>query len=148
MMQMSALPDPYHQPEFYDSVPTKRLLAWIVDTVLIVLLCLLIVPFTAFTGLFFFPMLMLVVGFIYRTLTIAGASATPGMRLMSVEFRGADGHRFDFAQAFLHTLGYSLSMSLPIIQLVSVVLMLTSARKQGLTDMVLGTVCLDRPAQH
>ncbi|MGJ8558402.1 MAG: RDD family protein, partial [Sulfitobacter geojensis] len=41
-------------------------------------------------------------------------------------------------------LGYSVSFAIPVLQLISIVLMLTSARRQGLTDMVLGTVALNK----
>lgn len=137
-------PDPETHPQFYDSIPSKRLFAWLIDTVLIVVICLLIVPFTAFTGLFFFPLLILVVGFIYRCATLAGGSATWGMRLMAMEIRDAQDRPLSGGAAILHTLGYSFSIGMPLIQLVSIVLMLTSARRQGLTDMVLGTVALNR----
>ncbi len=140
------LPDPVTQPEFYADVPMKRLLAWLVDTVLIALICLLILPFTAFTGLFFFPLLMLVVGFAYRVVTIANRSATWGMRLMAIEFRTAQGERFGLGLATVHTLGTSFSFALPVLQIISVVLMLTTARGQGLTDHVLGSVALNRAA--
>ncbi len=143
---MHALPDPDRQPQFYSGIPSKRLLAWVIDTVLIVLICALIVPFTAFTGLFFFPLLVLVVGFAYRVVTLTGGSATPGMRFAAIEFRTQHGERFDLSNAFLHTLGYSISFAFPILQVISVVLMLTNARAQGLTDHVLGTVALARRA--
>lgn len=140
------LPDPDLQAEFYADVPVKRLVAWLADTVLIALISLLIVPFTAFTGLFFFPLLMLMVGFIYRVTTITNRSATWGMRLMAIEFRASNGERFGFGLAVLHTLGLSISFAMPLLQLISIVLMLTTARKQGLTDHVLGTVALNRAA--
>lgn len=139
-----ALPDPESQPEFYSGVPTKRLLAWVVDMALIVALCLLIVPFTAFVGLFFFPVLMLVVGFFYRWATLSGGSATWGMRLMAIEIRRLDGERLDGGTAFLHTMGYSLSMAFFLVQLASMVLMATTFRGQGLSDHLLGTVALNR----
>lgn len=141
---MTHLPDPDTQAAFYDGVAIKRLLAWIVDTVLIVLVALAVVPFTAFTGIFFFPLLILVVGFIYRTTTMAGGSATWGMRLFAIEFRTMHGERFDLGTAFAHTLGYTLSVSIFPAQVVSIILMLTTARGQGLTDHVLGTVALNR----
>ena len=140
------LPDPVIQPEFYADVPMKRLLAWLVDTILIALICLLILPFTAFTGLFFFPLLMLMVGFAYRVITIANRSATWGMRLMAIEFRTAQGERFGLGLATLHTLGTSFSFALPVLQVISVVLMMTTARGQGLTDHLLGSVALNRTA--
>lgn len=142
------LPDPDTQPEFYADVPTKRLIAWVIDTVITVFLAALIVPFTAFTGIFFFPFLMLVAGFIYRTFTIATGSATLGMRLTSIEFRDRTGRRFDLGAAFLHTLGYHISISVFPLQLVSVALMLMSSRAQGLTDHVMGSVAINRVARY
>lgn len=147
MTPYAALPDPDYQAEFYRDVPTKRLIAWIVDMIVIVLICLLIVPFTAFTGFFFFPFLMLVVGFAYRVITLATHSATWGMRLTAIEFRAADGQSFTLPMAFLHTLGYSFSIGMVLVQVLSVVLMLTTSRGQGLTDHFLGTVALNRRAR-
>ncbi len=141
---MTHLPDPDTQSQFYEGVAIKRLMAWLVDTVLIVLVAIAILPFTAFTGLFFFPFLILVVGFVYRTLTLAGGSATWGMRLFAIEFRTMHGERFDIGTAFAHTLGYSISFAVFPAQAVSVILMLTTPRGQGLTDHVLGTVAMNR----
>lgn len=141
------LPDPETQPAFYADIPAKRFIAWILDTILISLLCVLILPFTAFTGVFFFPFLMLVVGFIYRVLTLAGGSATWGMRLVGIEFRAQSGERFDFGAALLHTIGYSISVAMPLLQVISIVLMLASAKKQGLTDHIMGSVAINRTAR-
>ncbi|MEP5731997.1 MAG: RDD family protein [Sulfitobacter sp.] len=137
-------PDPHMQPQFYAGTPTKRLIAWILDMMLIVVICILILPFTGFTGIFVFPFLMLMVGFIYRWSTLTNGSATWGMRLMALELRDAQDRPLDATSAGLHTLGYSISFSIPVLQLISIVLMLTSERRQGLTDIVLGTVALNR----
>ena len=142
------LPDPQTQPEFYEDVAMKRLIAFVLDTVLIALITVLVVPFTAFTGLFFFPFLMAAVGFVYRVISIANGSATLGMRLMAIEFRNASGARFDLGQAFLHTVGLNLSFAIMPLQLVSVVLMATTERGQGLTDHVMGSVAINRPARY
>ena len=56
-------PDPDIQPQFYESVPTSRLLAWVIDIIVTTGLVLLILPFTAFTGLFFLPFLFIILGF-------------------------------------------------------------------------------------
>lgn len=143
-----ALPDPKTQPEFYADVPVKRLVAWVIDMVLIAILCVLILPFTAFTGIFFFPFLILVVGFLYRVVTLANGSATIGMRFVGLEFRTQHGERFEFGHAFLHTLGYSVSLSFGILQVISIVLMLTTSRAQGLTDHVMGTVAINKAARY
>ena len=146
MTQTWSIPDPYHQPEFYADVPLKRLLAWVVDCLLVALLVMVIVPFTAFVGLFFLPALFLVLSFIYRWITLAGGSATWGMRLMAIELRDGYGRRFDAQMAFFHTLGYSVSIAFPVLQIISVVLMVTGSRAQGLTDNMLGTVAINRRA--
>lgn len=141
------LPDPVLQEEFYADTPMKRLFAWFVDMILISLISVAILPFTAFTGIFFFPFLILVIGFIYRVVTLANGSATIGMHLLSIEFRTSSGGKMGLSQAFFHTLGYSISMSMPILQVISVILMLTSARRQGLTDMIMSTVLINKPAR-
>jgi uncharacterized RDD family membrane protein YckC len=142
----STQPDPERHAAFYDGVLTKRFLAWVIDLVLIALVTAIIVPFTAFTALFFLPGLFLFVGFVYRWGTLSGRSATWGMRLMNIEFMDQQGQRFDAVTAFLHTLGYSLSMGFVVPQVASVVLMLTTARGQGLSDLVLGTIAINTPS--
>ena len=141
---MTALPDPHHQPEFYAAVPTKRLIAWIVDTAIVFAICLLISLLTLFAGLFIWVALWLVVGFAYRVVTISRGSATWGMRLCAIELRDSRGERLDSGQALMHTLGYSVSVAIPVIQVASIVLMLITERKQGVTDLILGTVMLNR----
>lgn len=140
------LPDPVVQPEFYDSVPIKRGIAWLIDAALILALVVPIVVMTLFVALWFLPLLFFVVGFIYRVATITGGSATWGMRVMSIEFRDSRGEHFDFSQAFMHTLGYTVSISVFPLQLISIAMMFVTERGQGLTDMLLGTVAINRRA--
>lgn len=143
-MTFSDHPDPQYQQGFYDNVPSKRLVAWVIDSVLVLILCVLLVPFTGFLGLLVWPAFWMVIGFAYRVVTLSMGSATWGMKAMSIELRDAQGERLDLSQAFLHTLGYSVSIAVPILQVISIVLMLTSDRKQGLTDMLMGTVAINR----
>ena len=138
------LPDPDRHAAFYDGVALKRGLAWVVDTVFVTLIVALVTLFTAFTALFFLPLLWLTVGFVYRWATLSGRSATWGMRLMGIEFLDRTGQRFDAATAFVHTAGYSLSMAFVLPQVISVGLMCLSRRGQGLSDMVLGSVAVNR----
>lgn len=143
----SGLPDPHYNGEFYADVPVKRLIAWVVDGLITFLITVAVLPFTAFTGLFFFPFLFMMIGFAYRVVTIAGGSATWGMRLVSIDLRDSRGERFDLGLAFVHTLLYSVFFSTFILQIGSVVLMLTGDRAQGLHDHVLGTAAINRPAR-
>ncbi|WP_245895462.1 RDD family protein [Rhodovulum kholense] len=140
------LPDPALQPEFYADVPSKRLAAWVIDVVLILILSLLALPFTAFTAIFFLPLFFTLVGFGYRTVTLARGSATWGMRIMAIEIRTARGEKLDLTTAALHTLAYSACITFLLPQLASVILMLTGARAQGLPDFLLGTAAINRPA--
>ncbi|MCA8880687.1 MAG: RDD family protein [Rhodobacteraceae bacterium] len=138
------LPDPDTHGEFYAATTMKRFFAWIVDTVLILLLSLVAIPFTAFVGLFFFALLFLMVSLVYRIAAIAAWSATPGMLLAGLELRTARGERFDAATAAAHTILYLVMMSFFVLQAVSILLMLTSARGQGLHDHLLGTAAINR----
>lgn len=126
----------------YAGVPFRRGIAWVLDMILIALLCTLILPFTAFTGVFFFPVLMLVTGFIYRWFTIAGGSSTWGMRIMGIGLRDHHGAELSSGLALAHTFGYSISVAIPPLQLISVILMLVTPRGQGLTDHLLGTTAI------
>ncbi|MEO1381406.1 MAG: RDD family protein, partial [Pseudomonadota bacterium] len=54
----------------------------------------------------------------------------------------------DTSQAALHTLGLTVSFAFILLQVVSVILMLTSARGQGLSDLLLGTVAVNQRAAH
>ncbi len=140
------LPDPQRQSAFYETVAIKRGLAWVVDSIIVAMLVMLALVFTAFLGAFVFVALWMLVSFAYRVTTIASGSATWGMRLMAIEFRDWRGQRLGLPQAFLHTLGYAVSISILPLQLVSVVCMFATERGQSLTDMALGTVALNRRA--
>ena len=141
------LPNPEYHPDFYLDVPVKRLVAFMIDSLLIGLISVLLIPLTAFTALFWFPALMVIVSFVYRTLTLAAGSATPGMRLVAIEMRNHRGERFDLATAAAHTLLFSMMISMVLPQLISAALILTTARKQGLHDLALGTAAVNRSAR-
>ena len=142
---MTALPDPDRHAAFYRGTASRRLAAWVADTLVTGLLTVLIVPFTAFTALFFLPLLYLAVNGAYRWATLAAWSATPGMALAGIELRAGDGGRLSGAMAFAHTAGFMLSWAFVLPQVASVALMAISARGQGLTDMLLGTAAIRRP---
>ena len=139
-------PDPIQNPAFYQGVTIKRGLAWVIDTVMIIIVAALILPFTFFTGVFFFPLMVIVVGFFYRWFTLAGGSSTWGMRVMAIEIRDKDGARLSSQDAMLHTLLYSISVAFAPLQLISVAIMLLSSKGQGLPDHLLGTTAMNRPA--
>ena len=141
----AGLPDAYQAPEFYSGVLSKRAIAWIVDLLLITGMTLLAGLATLTVGLFLWPLFFLAIGFLYRVTTLANRSATWGMRLMGIELRDVDGERFDGPTAALHVLGYYVSMAFVLPTLASIAAMLMTDRRQGLTDLVLGSAAINRP---
>lgn len=146
---MPGLPDPDLDRQFYDGVPARRLAAWVIDLVVILLIG---VPvafvfglLTLGFGFLIFPFLVASVGFLYRTTTIAGSSATWGMRIMGIELRRADGSRFDFMTALMHTALYTIALGFVVLQLISCVAMIGTRYGQGLPDLILRTTAINRP---
>ncbi|MEL7151132.1 MAG: RDD family protein [Pseudomonadota bacterium] len=143
----SGLPDPDYHAEFYTDVPSKRLMAWLIDTVLISLIVIAISVPIFFIPLVFWPFFYAIVSFLYRWGSIASRSATPGMRFMAIELIDRDGRPFDGATAFLHTAGYTFSVVTVPLQLISIIMMIATPRRQGLTDTILGTAAINRRAR-
>src|SRR5690554_6668581 len=122
------LPDPDLQPEFYQWVPFKRGMAFLLDTVVIFLLAVVAALLTVGIGFFIFPALYLAIGLAYRTVSISRWSATPGMKLMAIEFRTAAGDRLDQSLAFVHSLIFTGMMVFFLVQIASIALMLMNPR--------------------
>jgi uncharacterized RDD family membrane protein YckC len=147
---MPGLPDPDLDRQFYEGVPARRLFAWFVDLFIVLLIGVPVaVAFGLLTlgfGFVLFPLLVAGVGFIYRTATIAGGSATWGMRFAGIEFRRGDGSRFDLLFAFLHTAIYAVCFGVFVLQLISCIAILGTRYGQSLPDIILGTTAINRPA--
>ncbi|MEJ6398077.1 RDD family protein [Yoonia sp. 208BN28-4] len=143
----SALPDPDQRPEFYAGVAPKRAMAWVIDMILSAIIAAIVVPFTFFIAIFFFPFLMLTVNLVLRWVTLAIWGATPGMCLMALEMRNSDGAHPDAMTAFLHASGSTVVFSIFPLHLVSMGLILVDDRRQGLVDKALQTVIHNRAYQ-
>ncbi|KFI31987.1 hypothetical protein CN97_06110 [Haematobacter massiliensis] len=141
------LPDPATEGAFYRDVAVKRFIAWGVDVALITIITAILVPLTAFTALFYLVGLYMVVAFFYRWIGLTRKSATIGQRLVSLEFRTFRGERLDTLTAFLHVLGYTVSWSFGIPQLISTITIMITPKGQSLTDMLLGTAAINRAAR-
>jgi RDD family len=144
-MMSTALPDPDRQSVFYDGVPTKRLMAWVADVVLIFILMLIIGVLTLTIAFWLWPLFWIATSFLYRTLTIAAGSATLGMRLMNIELRGPTGARLTGSEAMLHTAAYLISASFFLPQILSIAMMAFGPRGQSLPDLFLGSAAINRP---
>lgn len=148
---LPGLPDPVRDAQFYDGVPTRRFAAWLIDLVVILIVgvpvAIVFGVATIGIGFALFPFIVATVGFLYRTATIAGGSATWGMRVMGIELRRHDGSRFDATTAVLHTMIYTLALWTVVLQLLSCLTILFSAHRQGLNDIILRTTAINRPAE-
>lgn len=143
-----ALPDPVMQPAFYDGVSLKRLLAWVVDTVLIGVIAAIVASIPLFLLWFIFPLVFLVVSLIYRIGSIQAFSATPGMRLFNIELRNHHGQRLEGSEAAIHTVSFMVASAFFIPQVASVFMMLMNGRGQGLHDMFTGVVAINTPSRN
>ena len=148
---LSGLPDPDLDRRFYAGVPLRRLVAWLVDVVVIfvigVPLAVLFGLLTLGFGFALFGFIIAGVGFLYRTAMLAGpASATLGMRFTGIEFRRGNGERFDFATALVHTAIYAVCIGTFVLQLISCATILGTRYRQSMADIILGTTAINRPA--
>ena len=140
------------QPDLFDEILSKRIVAFFIDAILIVLLmvpaALLVLVLGIVTlGLawLLFPPLFAIVALGYIALTLGGAgSATPGMRIAGVEMRTWSGQKLFPLLAVMHALIFWFSVGLltPLVLLVG----LFTERRQLLHDLLLGVVALNAEA--
>ncbi|SFB50159.1 Uncharacterized membrane protein YckC, RDD family [Rhizobium sp. NFR07] len=147
---MSIDPNPtYAAPEdwrAYSGVLSRRVFAFILDYLIVLLLCIpaaVIVFFlgilTLGLGFMLYPALFVIVALLYFGMTLGGPSqASPGMRAMGITLMRTDGHRMDFMTAVVHTVLFWVinSFLTPLILLVG----LFTERSRLVHDMLLGTV--------
>ncbi len=111
----------------FAGVRTRRVLALVLDLVLVSLLAgliwLALLILTLGLSLIFLPPLFPLVAFFYNGLSVSGAKmATPGMRAMDLEMRMVDtGARVPFVNAAAHALFFYLSWFFPPLFLVSLI---------------------------
>ncbi|MHA3913624.1 RDD family protein [Halovulum sp. GXIMD14793] len=147
----SPLPDPVRDPQFYDVIPTKRFTAWLIDSVVILIISgVLTLAIGLITNAFGFAQListMLTTGFIYHWISLTRMSATPGMCFVGVEFCGHDGLQLGHGQAAFHSLVFMMALVSVLGAMLHGALILKTAHHQGLPDLMLGSVVINRPLQ-
>ena len=146
--------DPETQPELFDGVLSRRIIAFIIDAILIglllipaILIVFVIGIITLGLGWLLYPALFALVALGYVALTLGGpASATPGMRMAGLEMRTWSGAPVFPLLAVMHALVFWFSMGLltPIVLVVG----LLTYRKQLLHDLLLGTVVVNAAPLH
>jgi uncharacterized RDD family membrane protein YckC len=148
--------DPAENPELFDGVLPRRLLAFAIDIgVILVPVALAFVVIILF-GLVTFGLGWALLGVLYPGtviwalayygLTLGGpASATIGMRVLEIEMRTWYGAPCYFVLGAVHAVAFYVSMSVltPLVLLVC----FFNTRHRLLHDMVLGTVVINNPGR-
>ncbi|WP_315833299.1 RDD family protein [Bradyrhizobium prioriisuperbiae] len=148
--------DPATQPELFRGVLIRRVVAFIIDLIVLSIPILLSIIFIAIFGVLTLSLGWMLFGLvtpfsviwalIYYGMTLGGPhSATVGMRLMDLQLRtwyGAPGY---FVLGAVHPVLFWVSISVlsPLVVLVG----LLNGRKRLLHDIVLGTVIINSSAR-
>lgn len=132
----------------YSGVLSRRVFAFVIDYLIILLLCIPAAVVVFFLGIItlglgfvLYPALFVIVALLYFGLTLGGPNqASPGMRAMGVAMARLDGRRMDFLTAVAHTVIFWIinSVLTPLILLVG----LFTERSRLVHDMLLGTVII------
>lgn len=149
-IQSADLFEPAGEPELFSGVLSKRVLAFVIDVILLGVFELAAVLVVFLLGIFTFGVAWLlfalpffaIVAVLYVALTMGGEwAATPGMRLAGLQIRTIQGERVGYVIAGAHVILYWALISLltPFVLIVG----LLSNRKRLLHDMLLGTIVLN-----
>ena len=145
--------DPYARPELFRGVLTRRMIAFVIDLIVLAIPIILVTLFIAIFGIVTLGLgwllfwlvspFSIVWALVYYGASLGGPhSATIGMRMMDLQLRtwyGAPGY---FVLGAAHALLFwvSLSFLTPLILLVG----LFNSRKRLLHDILLGTIVINR----
>jgi len=148
--------DPVANPELFEGVLTARVVAFLIDVVVLAVPVIAVSLFIFVSGfltfglgwLLFWPLhgAAVVWAVLYYGFTLGGAaSATVGMRAMGIEMRTWYGTPCYFVLGAVHAIVYwiSVSMLTPFVLLVG----LFNGRRRLLHDMLLGTVVINSPSR-
>ncbi|MEM9716590.1 MAG: RDD family protein [Pseudomonadota bacterium] len=141
---MSGLPDPERDVRFYERILSKRLLAWVIDFAILIVLTLIAGLFSFFALLFVLPFTMFAISTVYRALMISNYGATLGMQITNIEIRNSSGELLDQKTAWWHSGTFSAMFLIPILPIIGAIVMLTTRYKQGLHDLPFGTTAIIR----
>lgn len=138
------------QPRAYSGVRTRRMIAFLVDYSIVLLLCIpaffvvgLLGIVTFGLGWMLYAILFPLVALPYVSFTLGGrAQATPGMRLFDLRLERLDGERVDVGMGAAHSILFWVAVTLTSGFIV--LLALFTPRKQLLQDLLLGTVVVRR----
>jgi uncharacterized RDD family membrane protein YckC len=137
-------PNPMSHPELFDGVMFRRIIAYLIDAIIlsgtILFLWFLVMMTLGLLG----PIAALITPVIpiaYHSLLIGGPnSATIGMRMMGIEVRRLDGARPELVQALLQTLLFYATLALTGLLLIAA---LFNDRRRCLHDWLSGTITVN-----
>src|SRR5256714_8772621 len=145
--------DPAMQPELFEGVLARRVVALLIDLIVIALPLVFLAIFIFMFGLvtlglgwflfFFYGPVAVIWALVYYGLTFGGpASATIGMRMVDLEMRTWYGAPCYFVLGAVHAIAFWLTMSFltPFILLVA----LFNDRRRLLHDMLVGTIVINK----
>lgn len=148
--------DPALQPEYFEGVLARRVIAFCIDVVILAVPVLFGVLFIALFGVvtlglgwllfWLLPPATAIWAIVYYGLCFGGpSSATVGMRFMDIEMRTWYGERAYFLLGAVHAVVYWISVSAltPLILLVA----LFNERRRLLHDLLLGTVVVNNESR-
>ena len=148
--------DPATQPELFEGVLARRVVAFLIDLLMIALPLFFLAIFFFIFGLvtlglgwflfLFYGPISVIWALVYYGLTLgSAASATIGMRMVDLEMRTWYGAPCYFVLGAVHAIGYWLSVTFltPFILLVA----LFNDRRRLLHDMLVGTIVINNAAR-
>ncbi len=133
--------------ERFEGVLSRRIIAFILDCILIAILMIPFLVLSLALAILTFGLLVIPVGgvltFFYFMLFTGGSkSATPGMRLLGIELRDARGGRPDLLQAGIRVLVFMATNT--ILPVIICAVALFDLRRRTIHDMLTSTVVVRR----
>lgn len=149
-MERTPLPDPETAPELFEGVLTRRVLAYVLDLILIATIAVAAAILAVIAGFLTFgiawlaaPVIIVLSIAAYYAITLGSRQrATIGMRLFDIVLTPVHGRPLESWQAFAHPLLFWLTWW--FLTPFSVLLALFTPRRQMLHDLVLGTLVVRR----
>lgn len=145
--------DPVAEPWLFEGVRTRRIMAFLLDLVVLsiftVIAAFVVGVFGVLTfglGWLIYPILLPIIALAYIGLTMGGSkSATPGMQAMGIEMRLWHGAPMYGLLAIVHALTFYFAAGTGVLWLVILGASLFSSTKRCLHDVLLGTVAINNP---
>ena len=143
-----AAPDPLEDAALYEGVPLRRVMAWIIDVMILFFLAVglwTLAGFVTVASLFTLaaalPLVIVAAAFLplaYHSYFIGKHGASPGMAILDLEVRSWTGEQPDLMQGFLHSALFLVTVA-PSTWLVLIVALMNE-RRRCLHDYLAGTV--------